>query len=70
MENPIRFKVQLVSPSLQKEKEKECFLTFHVESDTEKARLLETIVANPRQQYRITNTDESLRSGEWYEERN
>lgn len=65
----ILLKVQLVSESAKKnQNEKECFLTFHLQSDESKARLLETIVDNPNQRYRITKSTEEYREDQWYEE--
>ena len=67
----IILKVQILEAvSAAKPGEKDCFLTFHVNTDDGKARLLEQIVDNPRKQYRIMKLDTAVpfASGQWFEE--
>lgn len=48
--------------------EKPCFLTYHLESDESKAKMLDTIIDNPSRKFRIVHTEEEYKKGDWYEE--
>lgn len=67
----ITLKVQIIEAvSTVKQGEKDCFRTFHLNTDGGKARLLEQIVMNRERQYRIMKLDTAVPfvSGEWFEE--